>query len=166
MYWPSYHVGSTGNMSTTDVRTPRPAKTPAWSVPPMMTSPMEDPSSCSDNASDNSDKLESYCQAPAQNTANKTRKRKIVSSSGAAGGFMNAGAMNGAMESGPPGRGGSAGEHGPHNKEMGGDARNAGKSNNFLYRESYLMCSCFILSTLHLFLVNCLQEVFGQMRKV
>ena len=62
-------------MSSSEVRmTPRPAKTPAWSIPPMMSSPMDDPSSCSDNASDNSDKIENI-SASQQN--NKNRKRKI-----------------------------------------------------------------------------------------
>lgn len=104
MYWPFCNVDSTGNMSTSDVRTPRPAKTPAWSVPPMMTSPMDDPSSCSDNASDNSDKLDTFCQAPVQNSATKTRKRKMVSVGGGGGsgggqGFVNQGGpMNGAVE--------------------------------------------------------------------
>ncbi|CAG7723071.1 unnamed protein product [Allacma fusca] len=68
------------SMSSSEVRmTPRPAKTPAWSVPPMMTSQQDDPSSCSDNASDNSDKIENMCAT--QNQHNKNRKRKIGNSS-------------------------------------------------------------------------------------
>lgn len=126
MNWSFSYVGPTGNMSTSDVRTPRPAKTPAWSVPPMMTSPMEDPSSCSDNASDNSDKLDSFCQTPAQNTTSKTRKRKMVTSGGGPG-YMNPGAMNGAVESGPPGRmPQNPGEHGGVMTKDMNDARNSG----------------------------------------
>jgi hypothetical protein len=78
-----------GSMSSSEMRmTPRPPKTPAWSHG-LMNSPLEDPSSGSDNASDNSDKIESYCQqtqiqtpngmgAAGGNTGNKNRKRKIV----------------------------------------------------------------------------------------
>lgn len=93
-------------MSTSDVRTPRPAKTAAWSVPPVMTSPAEDPSSCSDNASDNSDKWDKtdFCPTQVQNSGGKTRKRKLVSSAGGGVGgggqsYVNAGGgMNGGME--------------------------------------------------------------------
>lgn len=72
---------------STDVRmAPRPAKTPAWSHG-LLPSPIDDPSSCSDNASDASDKIEGYCQPPNQ-TNGKTRKRKIVGNA-AGPSFMN-----------------------------------------------------------------------------
>lgn len=56
---------------------PRPAKAPAWSHG-LFPSPVDDPSSCSDNASDNSDKIDSYCQSQPQSGGSKNRKRKII----------------------------------------------------------------------------------------
>ncbi|OXA58838.1 Alpha-globin transcription factor CP2 [Folsomia candida] len=71
------------NMSSEVRMAPRPAKSacPAWSHG-LLPSPIDDPSSCSDNASDNSDKIESYCQSQAQGNGGKNRKRKIVGNGG------------------------------------------------------------------------------------
>lgn len=77
---------SIGNMSSEVRMAPRPAKTGAWGHG-LLPSPIDDPSSCSDNASDNSDKIESYCQSQTQGNGNKTRKRKIVGGPS----FMNSG---------------------------------------------------------------------------
>jgi len=83
------------NMSEQVRATPRPAKTPAWSIPPL-SSPMDDPSSCSDNASDHSDKIESLCSAHQNNTTppthSKNRKRKMTN------GFS----VNGTENNSPP----------------------------------------------------------------
>jgi len=118
-----------GSMSSSEMRmNPRPPKTPAWSHG-LMTSPLDDPSSCSDNASDNSDKLDNYCSSQPPATSNgvggvntpgcKSRKRKIIGNSGPS--FVTSGNCNESTGNRAHGESGSTGQN--HAQKDGSEIR-------------------------------------------